>query len=415
MYALVDCNSFYASCERVFQPHLYGKPVVVLSNNDGMVVAKSKEAKALGLDLGAPYFQIKELLQKHNVHAFSSNYTLYGDMSHRVMCTLRELTSDVEVYSIDEAFLDLHGFVHRDLLEYGREIRATVLQWTHIPVSIGIAPTKTLTKVANKIGKKGDGVVVLDTPDAIDQALADFPIEDIWGIGHRRTELLLRMGIRTAKQLRDMDIKWVRKRMTVTGERMVRELRAEPCYGWDEQPTSKKQIICSRSFGKFLTEKKDIEEALVFYASRAAERLRTQGSVATDIMVFFETSRFSGPLYAPAKVIHLPRETNYTPDLIKAAVAGIQDIFRKGYKYRKGGVMLMGIFPAGERQYDLLSERDEPKQESLMRTLDGLNKRYGANTVFYAATGIKQEWKMMRQLKSPHYTTSWKELPLASC
>ncbi len=413
MFALVDCNSFYASCERVFQPHLYGKPVVVLSNNDGMVVAKSKEAKALGLDLGAPYFQIKEILQEHSVYAFSSNYTLYGDMSQRVMNTLRELTSDVEVYSIDEAFLDLRGFTHRDLLEYGKEIRATVLQWTHIPVSIGIAPTKTLTKVANKIGKKGDGVIKLDTLESIDQALSDFPIEDIWGIGRRRTELLLRMGIRTAKQLRDMDIKWVRKRMTVTGERMVRELRGEPCYGWDEQPTSKKQIICSRSFGKFLTEKKDIEEALVFYASRAAERLRAQGSVASDIMVFFETSRFSGPLYAPAKVVHLPRETNYTPDLIKATLVGIQDCFRKGYKYRKGGVMLMGIHPAGERQYDLLSERNEPKQEALMKTLDGLNKRYGANSVFYAATGIKQEWKMMRQLKSPHYTTSWSELPVA--
>jgi DNA polymerase V len=414
MFGLVDCNSFYASCEAVFQPHLHDKPIVVLSNNDGMVVAKNKQAKELGLDLGAPYFQIKDLLKKHNVAAFSSNYTLYGDMSRRVMDTLRELTSDVEMYSIDEAFLDLSGFVHRDLLAYGHEMRNTVKQWTGIPVSIGIAPTKTLTKVANKIGKKGDGVVVLDTPQKIDEALDSFPIEDIWGIGHRRYRMLFEMGIKTAKQLRDMDIKWVRKRMSVTGERMVRELRGEVCYGMDEQPQSKKQIICSRSFGEFLTELKDIEEALIFYASRGAERMRHQGSVCSDLMVFFETSRFSGPQYFPSIVVNLPRETNYTPDIIKATVAGIRKVYRKGYKYRKGGVMLMGLTSTSNRQYDLLSTRTEPKQESLMQSLDRLNKRYGANTIFYAATGVKRQWQMMRKLKSPHYTTSWSELPVAS-
>jgi len=414
LFALVDCNSFYASCEAVFQPHLQNKPIVVLSNNDGMVVAKNKQAKALGLDLGAPYFEIKDILKKHKVHAFSSNYTLYGDMSHRVMCTLRELTSDVEVYSIDEAFLDLRCFAHRDLLEYGRVIRETVMQWTGIPVSIGIAPTKTLAKAANKIGKKGDGVVVLDTKEKMDAALETFPIEDIWGIGSRRYKMLFQRGVRTAKQLRDLELKWVRKKMTVTGEQMVRELRGEPCYGWDEQPQSKKQIICSRSFGNFLTELKDLEEALVFYASRAAERMRQQGSVASDLMVFFETSRFSGPQYFPSAVVNLPRDTNFTPDIISATKAGIRKIFRKGYRYRKGGVMLMGLSPAGNRQYDLLSDRTESKQETLMKTLDGLNKRYGANSVFYAATGIKREWQMMRKLKSPHYSTNWDELPVAS-
>jgi DNA polymerase V len=411
MYALVDCNSFYASCEAVFKPHLQNKPIVVLSNNDGMVVAKNKQAKALGLDLGAPYFKIKDLLKKHHVHAFSSNYTLYGDMSRRVMHTLKELTSDVEVYSIDEAFLDLRGFMHRDLMQYGREIRETVVKWTGIPVSIGIASTKTLTKVANKIGKKGDGVVMLDTPEKLDVALATFPIEDIWGVGRRRAEMLSKMGVTTAKQLRDIDIKWVRKRMTVTGERMVRELRGEPCYGHDEQPQSKKQIICSRSFGYFITEKKAIEEALIYYASRAAERLRNQGSVASAVMVFFETSRFAGPQYFPSTVVNLPRETSYTPDIIQATVAGIEKIFRRGFKYRKGGVMLMGIFPGKERQFDLLSSRDETKEESLMLALDTVNKRYGSNTLFYAATGIKQPWQMMRQLKSPHYTTDWHDLP----
>lgn len=414
MFALVDCNSFYASCEAVFQPHLHDKPIVVLSNNDGMVIAKNSQAKALGLDLGAPYFQIKDVLRKHNVHAFSSNYTLYGDMSHRVMCVLRELTSDVEVYSIDEAFLDLGGFKRRDLLAYGKEIRETIKQWTGIPVSIGIAPTKTLTKVANKIGKKGAGVVLLDTREKIDAALDIFPVEDIWGIGHRRFRMLSAMGIQTAKQLRDLDIQWVRKKMTVTGERMVRELRGEPCYGMDEQPQSKQQIICSRSFGDFLTEVNDLEEALVFYASRAAERMRQQGSVASDLMVFFETSRFSGPQYFPSIVVNLPRETNYTPDIIRATIAGIRKVYRKGYRYRKGGVMLMGLTPASNRQYDLLSRRSEATQESLMQSLDRLNQRYGANTVFYAATGVKQQWQMMRKMKSPHYTTSWDELPVAA-
>jgi len=412
MYGLVDCNSFYASCEAVFQPRLQNKPIVVLSNNDGMVVAKNKQAKALGLDLGAPFFQIKDILKKHNVHAFSSNYTLYGDMSRRVMDTLRELTSDVEVYSIDEAFLDLSGFMHRDLLAYGHEIRDTVKQWTGIPVSIGIAPTKTLTKVANKIGKKAAGVVVLDTTEKIDTALSDFPIEDIWGVGRRRFRMLEAMGIHNAKQLRDMDIKWIRKRMTVTGERMVRELRGEPCYGMNEQPESKKQIICSRSFGDFLTELKDIEEALVFYGSRAAERMRNEQSVCSDVMVFFETSRFSGAQYFPSIVVNLPRETNFTPDIIKAIIAGTRKIYRKGFRYRKGGVMLMGLTATTNRQYDLLSTRNEPKQENLMKSLDKLNQRYGANTVFYAATGVKRQWQMMRNLKSPHYTTSWKELPI---
>ena len=411
MFALIDCNSFYCSCEQVFQPKLVGKPVVVLSNNDGMVIAKNKEAKALGLDIGLPYFQIKDQLKAHKVAVFSSNYTLYGDFSQRVVATLRELTSDIEQYSIDEVFADLKGFAHKDPLSYGHEMRDTVKKWTGIPVSIGIAPSKTLTKVANKIAKKGAGVVVLDTPEKIDSALADFPIADIWGIGHQRAKMLYAAGIKTAKQLRDMPDPWVRKKMTITGLRMVHELRGFPCIPLELQPEPKQQIICSRSFGYFITELKDMEQAMTYYASRAAERMREQNLVTADILVYFETSRFSGPLYAPSKVMNLHRETNYTPDIVTATLNATRQIFRKGFRYRKGGIMLMGLSSAKERQFDMLSPRNEAQQEHLMKALDGVNKKYGANSLFFAAAGIRREWKMMREMKSPHYTTNWQELP----
>ena len=413
MYALVDCNAFYASCERVFQPALNGKPVVVLSNNDGMVIAKSTEAKALGLDLGMAYFQIKDALKKHNVAVFSSNYTLYGDFSQRVVSVLRELTSDIEVYSIDEVFADLAGFADRDLLQYGHMMRDTVKKLTGIPVSIGIAPSKTLTKVANKLAKKGPGVILLDTPEKIDMALESYPIEDIWGIGRRRAAMLNAMGVTTAQQLRNLPDKVVRKKMSITGLRLVHELRGIPCIPLEEIPPAKQQIICSRSFGFFLTELKQVEEAINFYAARAAERMRQQGLVATHIMVFFETSRFNGPYYAPSKVMELPRATNYTPDIAAATLKAIRQMFRPGFRYRKGGVMLMELSAANGRQLDLLSPRNEPEQDELMKALDRVNAKYGANTLFFAATGIKKEWQMMRKMKSPHYTTNWDELPLA--
>ena len=413
MLALIDCNSFYASCERVFQPALDKKPVVVLSNNDGMVIAKSTEAKLLGFDLGLPYFQIKDKLKKHKVAVFSSNYTLYGDFSNRVVATLRELTSDIEIYSIDEVFADLAGFKHKDLFEYGCEIRDTVKKWTGIPVSVGIAPSKTLTKVANKIGKTtGTGIMVLDSQEKIDLALENYPIQDIWGIGYARAAMLFKMGVKTAKQLRDLPDHWVRKKMTVTGLRMVQELRGHPCIPMEYQPKPKQQLICSRSFGYFITDLQDLIEAMTFYATRAAERLRKEKETTSAIMVFFETSRFNGPFYAPSVVIELPRSTNYTPDIVRAALHGAKKIFKQGYKYRKGGVMLMGLEPISGRQYSLLSPRNEDKEEKLMTLLDKINNKFGSNTVFYAAAGIKQEWQMMRAMKSPNYTTQWGELPI---
>jgi DNA polymerase V len=413
MYALIDCNNFYASCERVFQPKLNGKPIVVLSNNDGMVIAKSNEAKALGLDLGMPYFEIRDMLERHHVHVFSSNYTLYGDFSRRVVETLRELTSDIEVYSIDECFADLNGFLHLDLLQYGHTMRDTVKQWTGIPVSVGIAPSKTLCKVANKLAKKGPGVMLLDTPEKIENALRNYPIEDIWGVGWQRAKLLRLNGVGTALQLSDMPDHWIRKKMSVTGLRMVQELRGVPCIPLEEHPPAKKQIICSRSFGHFITELKEMEEAMVSYATRAAERMRQQKLVTRDILVWFETSRHNGPFYCGSRVQGLPRMTNYTPDILKATLAATRKIFRKGLRYRKGGVMVLELVPAATRQFDMLLPRNEEKQESVMAALDKVNRKYGDNTLFYAATGIRREWKMLRQMKSPHYTTQWEELPLA--
>jgi DNA polymerase V len=414
MYALVDCNSFYASCEKVFQPKLANRPVVVLSNNDGMVVAKSPEAKALGLDLGMSYFQIKKLLKQHHVAVFSSNYTLYGDMSQRVIATLRELTSDIEVYSIDEAFADLKGFLHLDLLKYGHSMRDTVLKWTGLPVSVGIAPSKTLTKVANKLAKKCPGVVLLDTPPKIEAALEDYPIEDIWGIGRRRTAMLHNYGIRTAKQLRDMPDHWVRNNMTVTGLRLVHELRGLACIPLEEQPPAKKQVICSRSFGDWITELGEMEQAMAFYATRACERMREQKQVTRHVMVFFETGRFSGPQYAPSHVQELSMATNYTPDILQATLAVTRRLFRKGYRYRKGGVMLLELTPARQRQGDMLIGRNVLKLESVMKAVDSVNRRYGGNTLFYAAAGTNQGYQMLRKMKSPHYTTCWSELPVVN-
>jgi DNA polymerase V len=414
MYALIDCNNFYASCERVFQPKLNGKPVVVLSNNDGMVIAKSNEAKALGLDLGMAYFEIKDQLRKHNVYVFSSNYTLYGDFSRRVVQVLRELTSDIEVYSIDECFADLRGFAHLDLLQYGHKMRDTVKQWTGIPVSVGIAPSKTLTKVANKLAKKGPGVMLLDTPTKIEDALRNYPIRDIWGIGGQRERLLASRGVTTALQLANMPDHWIRKKMSITGLRMVQELRGIPCIPLEEFPPAKKQIICSRSYGYFIDKLKDAEEAMVYFATRAAERLREQGSVTRNIMVWMETSRFSGPYHRPTILRNLPRATNYSPDIITATIEATRKAFRQGLRYRKGGVMLLELTPAAERQHDLLLPRNEEKQESVMKALDKLNHKYGDHAVFYAAAGMNEKLKMMRRFKSPHYTTQWNELPVAS-
>lgn len=411
MFALVDCNNFYASCERVFQPKLWGKPVAVLSNNDGCVIARSNEVKALGIEIGAPYFKIKHLIQQHGIAIFSSNYTLYGDMSARVMDTLREFTSDVEVYSIDEAFCDLSGFAHYNLDAYCHMLRRKVKQWTGIPVSIGAAKTKTLAKLANRIAKKADGVLVLDNPDVIHSVLARVDVGDVWGIGGQSTKLLNRHGVKTAFDFANLPDHWIRKNMSVVGLRIAHELRGIPCIPIEDAPKPKQSIIVSRSFGQPVTTRTGMLEAIISYTTRAGEELRDQGLVAKHIQVFLATNRFNHDApYANAITLEFPIATSYTPELIEYATNGIKRIYRQGFRYKKCGVMMMGLTSQHTPQLDIFETQNRDKQHSLMAALDTINARWGSNTLFYAGAGIKKPWAMKRDLKSPHYTTEWDDL-----
>jgi DNA polymerase V len=413
MFALVDCNNFYASCERVFQPKLEGKPVAVLSNNDGCVIARSNEVKALGIDIGAPYFKIKYLIQQHGIAIFSSNYTLYGDMSARVMDTLREFTSDVEVYSIDEAFCDLSGFAHYNLDAYCHTLRRKVKQWTGIPVSIGVAKTKTLAKLANRIAKKADGVLVLDNPDFIHAVLAQVDVGDVWGIGGQSTKLLNRHGVKTAFDFANLPDQWIRKNMSVVGLRIAHELRGIPCLPIEDAPKPKQSIIVSRSFGQPVTTLTEMLEAIISYTTRAGEELRDQELVAKHIQVFLTTNRFNhDPPYANAITQEFPIATSYTPELIDYATNGIKRIYRQGFRYKKCGVMVMGLTSQYTPQFDMFETQNRDKQYSLMAALDKINARWGSNTMVYAGAGIKKPWAMKRDLKSPHYTTEWDDLLL---
>ena len=411
MFALVDCNNFYASCERVFQPKLEGKPVAVLSNNDGCVIARSNEVKALGIEIGVPYFKIKHLIQQHGIAIFSSNYTLYGDMSARVMDTLREFTSDVEVYSIDEAFCDLSGFTHYNLDDYCHTLRRKVKQWTGIPVSIGVAKTKTLAKLANRIAKKAGGVLVLDNPDVIHAVLARVDVGDVWGIGGQSTKLLNRHGVRTAFDFAHLPDQWIRKNMSVVGLRTAHELRGIPCIPIEDAPKPKQSIIVSRSFGQPVTTRTEMLEAIISYTIRAGEELRDQGLVAKHIQVFLTTNRFNHDApYANAITREFPIATSYTPELIDYATNGIKRIYRQGFRYKKCGVMMMGLTSQHTPQFDMFETQNRDKQDSLMAALDTINARWGSNTMVYAGAGIKKPWAMKRDLKSPHYTTEWDDL-----
>ena len=415
-FAIVDCNNFYASCERVFNPKLEGKPIVVLSNNDGCVVAASKEAKALGLTLGTPAFKNEKMFTKYNVQIFSSNYALYGDLSARVMETLRQFSPDMEVYSIDEAFLELTGMEHEDLRKLGRKIKTTVEQWTGIPVSVGIAPTKTLSKVANRAAKKiaeFAGVCVLGDEESIKQVLERVEVEDIWGVGWQYSKMLKRNGIYNAYQLRGVHDAWAQKKMTVMGLNTVRELRGIPCFEIEDAPPPKKAIVCSRSFGRPVEDLGELKEALASYVTTASEKLRSQNSVASMIQVFMGTNHFKDePQYSNHTMFELPVPTAFTPDLIHFALRTLEKIYRSGFRYKKVGVMLAGIFADGQHQYNLFEQRKyDNKQKDLMRRIDALNVRMGKDTITYGASGIKRPWTMRRQKLSPSYTTDWLQLP----
>lgn len=414
VFALVDCNSFYCSCERVFQPSLNNKPVIVLSNNDGCAVARTDEAKALGIEMGAPFFKIKDLCHKNNVSVFSSNYTLYGDMSRRVMTLLSEFTPELEVYSIDEAFLSLKGF-SRNLTDYGIEIKSLIKNQTGIPVSIGIAPTKVLAKIANKLSKKGSlksvGVLSLEKESQITELLKTFPVEDVWGIGRKSAEKLRALRIRTALDLREANESMIQKILTIQGRRIVRELKGESCIHLELIEQSKKQIISSRSFGRSVTKIEDLQESIANHVSTAAEKLRRQKSYAKSIIVFIQTNPFKNtPQYYNSGVMNLMTGTSVTNKLIKSSFQILKSIFKDGYEYKKCGVMLVDLYPIKNSQTDLFGLFDTPDEELQMEVLDKINLYHGNGTLKFAACGVNQFWKMLSEMKSPCYTTRWTEL-----
>lgn len=413
IFALVDCNNFYTSCERVFNPTIEGKPVVVLSNNDGCIIARSNEAKALGIKMGEPLHQCQTLITKNKVHVFSSNFPLYGDLSARVMGTLATFIPEMEVYSIDEAFLDLTG-IPGNLTEYGKTIRKTVKKWVGIPVSIGIAPTKTLSKAAAKLVKKlPEYEGVFDITERI-ETLGDIDVGDVWGVGWQYAKLLRRHGILTALDLRNATDAWVRKHMTVVGLRTVMELRGTSCIPLDEGIQPKKSIMCSRSFGRKVYTLNELKEAVSAYTSRVSEKLREQNSAASIIQVMLIEFPFNdGHPRTHFCSTSIPVATSYTPDLIRYAKALLERIYRRGPAYRKAGVMLSGIVQRGQVQMNLFhTSREGEKEIKLMQTVDGINRRWGRGTFIHASSGFSRPWWMRQSRKSPQFTTSWAELPL---
>jgi len=413
MFAIADCNNFYASCERVFQPHLNGKPVVVLSNNDGCVIARSNEAKALGVAMGAPYFKIEQFLRQEGVAVFSSNYALYGDMSQRVMSILSGFAPRAEVYSIDECFLDLSG-VPGNLTEYCLHIGKVVKQYTGIPISIGIAPTKTLAKLANRIAKKDKstgGVLDWWNVDA-DEVLGKIELDDIWGISRRLKVSLEAIGIHNALELSHSNPKHIRQQFGVVVERIVSELSGISCIPLEEMPQPKKQIMTSRSFGNKVTEHSDLQAAITYFATRAGEKLRAQQLTTNALTVFIQTSPFdtSKPQYGNSATVQFDYPTDDSTQLINAAQHGLQNIFRRNFSYQKAGVLLPDLLPKGVGQLSLFGATDAERSDQLMSALDRINRRHGKNSIRFGSELVSDRWRMRQQFKSPSYTTKWDEL-----
>ena len=409
MFGLLDCNNFYASCERVFNPSLNGVPVVVLSNNDGCVIARSAEAKALGIPMGAPAYKLKELIEQHHVAVFSSNYVLYGDMSGRVMSILSSFVPEMEVYSIDEAFLHFDGFEKIDLKEYGTKIVQTVTRGTGIPVSLGVAETKTLAKAANRFAKKYPaykGVCIIDSDEKREKALKLLAIEDVWGIGRRISKKLHYYSINTAWDFTQRSKSWIRHTLGVNGERTWLELRGVPCLEMD-RPASKKSICTSRSFGERLTTYEPVAEAVANFAAYCAEKLRRQRSQAAVLMVFLHTNPFAEnqPQYSNQVVVQLPVPTSDTPELIRYALRGLKSIFAEGYRFKKAGVIVSEITPERPMQLNLFDDRDREKFQKVMLVMDSLNASYGRQKVKIAAQGFDRKWKLKNEKLSPCYTT----------
>lgn len=418
MFALVDVNSFYASCETVFRPDLKGKPVVVLSNNDGCVIARSAEAKLLGVKMGDPYFKQKDLFRRCGVVCFSSNYELYADMSNRVMTTLEDMSPRCEIYSIDEAFCDLSGVRNCRVLEdFGRELQDAVYRNTRLAVGVGIGQTKTLAKLANHAAKRwqrqSGGVVDLSNVDRQRKLMAALPVDETWGVGRRITKKLEAMGIKTVLDLADTDIRFIRKHFNVVLERTVRELRGEPCLELEEFAPVKQEIVCSRSFGERVTEYDAMRQAICSYASRAAEKLRGEHQYCRFISAFVKTSPFAlnEPYYGNSASVKLLTPTQDSRDIIAAATRCLDAIWKDGHRYQKAGVMLGDFFSQGVAQLNLFDD-NAPRagSEKLMEVLDQLNAKGGRGTLYFAGQGIQQQWAMKREMLSPRYTTRFSDL-----
>ena len=417
MYALVDGNNFFVSCERVFDSSLDNKPVIVLSNNDGCAIARSNEAKALGIKMGANYFEIEQLVKRHNVQVFSTNFVLYADMSMRMKGLLSRFTPAIEDYSIDEAFLDFTGFKTETLRDYCLDMSRTVRQGIGIPVGVGIAPTKTLAKVANRFAKKYpgyEGVAIIDTDAKRIKALQLTYIGDVWGIGRRHTERLLNMGVKTAYDFTQLNRSWVRKHMTVVGERTWRELHGQPCIEMETVVPDKQSIMVSRSFGKMIEDFSIIKEAAATYTCMAAAKLRKQKSHAKALMVFLETNRFRNdlPQNNQHTVITMPVATNSSLEILHYVSKALERIYIPGYKYKKTGVMLMDISSEDAYQMNLWDNIDRTKHKRLMEVLDRTNEKWGRNSLKPAILGDGQQWKIKQERLSPCYTTRMSDFPI---
>ena len=415
MIALVDCNNFYASCERLFQPQLRNQPIVVLSNNDGCVIARSEEAKMLGIEMGDPGFMIEDLLQQHRVNVFSSNYTLYGDISDRVMSTLAGFSEHIEVYSIDEAFLHMDMLSWHDATAYAANIRHTVHRHIGIPVSIGIAPSKTLAKMANRLAKKRyktQGIHCLDTPEKIEEALKCTAVHEIWGIGAQYAKLLAKNKFHTAWDLSQAPEEWIRKNLSVVGQRMYNELKGIPCIALEAQPPKKKMICVARGFGKLLTEKQEVLEALANYTAMVAAKLRSEQLAASMIHIFVQTNahRQQDKQYFRSLNINLPVATSHTHELLRHAREGFEAIYRPGYNYSKTGCIAMELMPDNQVQYGIFDNANRPRDSRLMQTIDKVNRSLGKNAVRFALQGFSAKWKLRQMKLSPCYTTRINEV-----
>ncbi len=417
VFALVDCDNFYVSCERFFNPKLKGKPVVVLSNNDGCVISRSNEVKELGIPMGAPIFQYEDLVKKYNIELLSSNFTLYGDMSRRVMETIKTLCPDVEIYSIDEAFISFDRFKYHNIDEYIKRIRDRVLKWTGIPISIGVGETKTLAKIATKLAKKdkgGSGTFnLLDRKD-IDEFLKKFEIRDVWGIGARFEEFLKKNDIKTAYDYKYLPYDWVKKHLKTFGLRVLLELNGIPCIDMEFEEKTKKSISTSRSFGKDLTDFKDLKEAISSFITIASEKLRKGRQLSSIISVFLMSNPFKkGEKYFKISSYYFPRPTANTSEMIEAGIQELKKIYKSGILYKKAGVILQGLIPEEEGQFFFFdSIYKGSKDEILMKAIDNINKKFGRETIKPLSCGISKPFQMRQLNRSKNYTTRWEEIPI---